>query len=98
MDLLILTRRREKTEFDFTPFGGQKARTLCPGVRPKMCLNIILDFLLGALPFVEVFLAAILRCNMRNVTLPEEQLKKWRVTRRKEDDRGGVAAVRSYLC
>ena len=49
---------------------------LDPKVRNKMILNVILDFVVGLVPFLGDLADAVYKCNTRNAILLEEFLRK----------------------
>jgi len=49
---------------------------LDPNVRNKMILNVILDFVVGLIPFLGDLADAVYKCNTRNAILLEEFLRK----------------------
>jgi hypothetical protein len=58
-------------------------RTICSvepkldsGIKMKMKFNIIIDFLIGIVPFVGDIADAAYKCNTKNVILFEEELRK----------------------
>lgn len=58
-------------------------RTICSvepplpaGLRTRMQINIIIDFLLGIVPFIGDIADAVYKCNTKNVILLETELRK----------------------
>ena len=60
-------------------------------IRLRMLLNIVLDFVVGLVPFIGDLADAAFKCNTRNLRLLETVLdKKYKPTRRDERDDVGV--------
>ena len=58
-------------------------RTICSvepaldhGVKMKMKLNIVIDFVIGIIPFIGDIADAMYKCNTKNVVLLETELRK----------------------
>ena len=45
-------------------------------VRTRMQFNIVVDFLIGLIPFVGDFVDAVYKCNTKNVVLLEKELRE----------------------